>query len=149
MLIHVTGMQVPLLVHVLTLKSDSADEVCMSRYGIDTFSLSDIPYPGSVVFTSCRYMITEKHDSACTFIWTEAQQNPVEQIRRVFEDKGGYLRITEGQVLLFLHKSIYCGYSLKSPHWGDSNEHPQHMFLCWTTDSYPLIIIKYPLKILL
>ena len=36
-----------------------------------------------------------------------------------------------------------CGYSLESPHWGDSNEYPQHMRL-WRTDKHdPLIINKY------
>ena len=29
---------------------------------------------------------------------------------------------------LFLHKNICCGYSLEAPHWGTSNEYPQHMF---------------------
>ena len=42
----------------------------------------------------------------------------VEKIRRVFGDN-----------LLFLHKNICCGYSVESPCQGDSNEHPQHMFL--------------------
>ena len=30
---------------------------------------------------------------------------------------------------LFFHKNICCGYSLEVPHWGASNEYPQHMFL--------------------
>ena len=29
---------------------------------------------------------------------------------------------------LFLHKNMYCGYSLEAPHQGASNEYPQHMF---------------------
>ena len=33
-------------------------------------------------------------------------------------------------VFLFLHKSIYCGYSLEAPRWGASNEYPQCM-LSW------------------
>ena len=28
----------------------------------------------------------------------------------------------------FVHKNIYCGYSLEAPHWGASNEYPQYMF---------------------
>ena len=32
--------------------------------------------------------------------------------------------------LIFLHKNICCGYSLEVPHWGTSNEYPQHMFWC-------------------
>ena len=32
---------------------------------------------------------------------------------------------------LFLHKNIYCGFSLEAPHWGTSNEYPQYIcFLC-------------------
>ena len=31
-----------------------------------------------------------------------------------------------GNVFLFLHKNISCGYSLEDA----SNEYPQHMFLC-------------------
>ena len=30
---------------------------------------------------------------------------------------------------LFLYKNICCGYSLEVPHWGASNEYPQHIFL--------------------
>ena len=45
-----------------------------------------------------------------------------EQIRRVFDDNW---RI----ILSVLHKNICCGCSLESPRRGDSNEHPQHMFL--------------------
>ena len=30
---------------------------------------------------------------------------------------------------LFLNEDICCGYSLEAPHWGASNEYPQHMFL--------------------
>ena len=30
---------------------------------------------------------------------------------------------------LFLDVNICCGYSLEAPHWGASNEYPQHMFL--------------------
>ena len=29
---------------------------------------------------------------------------------------------------LFLKENIFCGYSLEAPHWGASNEYPQHMF---------------------
>ena len=29
---------------------------------------------------------------------------------------------------LFLHENVCCGYSLEAPHWGTSNEYPQHMF---------------------
>ena len=29
---------------------------------------------------------------------------------------------------LFLHKNICFGYSLEVPHWGTSNEYPQHRF---------------------
>ena len=38
---------------------------------------------------------------------------------------------------------VYCGYSLKAPHWGTSNEHPQHMSLTRTGDNYPIIIKEY------
>ena len=31
---------------------------------------------------------------------------------------------------LFLHDNICCGNSLEVPHWGTSNESPQHMFSC-------------------
>ena len=30
--------------------------------------------------------------------------------------------------VLFLDKSICCGYSSEAPRWGTSNEYPQHMF---------------------
>ena len=33
--------------------------------------------------------------------------------------------------IFFLHKNIYCGYSLEVPHWGTSNEYPQCMFSWW------------------
>ena len=29
---------------------------------------------------------------------------------------------------LFLHENICCGYSLEAPHWGASNEYPQHIY---------------------
>ena len=29
----------------------------------------------------------------------------------------------------FTPRNIYCGCLLESPHWGDSNKYPQHMFL--------------------
>ena len=29
----------------------------------------------------------------------------------------------------FIFKIVYCVYSLESPHWGDSNENKQHMFM--------------------
>ena len=45
---------------------------------------------------------------------------------------------------LFLLKNISCGYSLELPCQGDSNEYPQHMFLWWTEENCPLIIIRYP-----
>ena len=44
---------------------------------------------------------------------------------------------------LFLHENICCGYSLEVPHWGASNEYPQHMFLWRTWENYPKIITKY------
>ena len=34
--------------------------------------------------------------------------------------------------------------STESPHRGDSNEYPQHMFLWRTDENYPSLIIKYP-----
>ena len=33
-----------------------------------------------------------------------------------------------GYFFLFLLKNIHYEYSFKSPHWGDSNEYPHHMF---------------------
>ena len=39
-------------------------------------------------------------------------------------DKRGIYKI----FFLFLHKNIYCGYSLEAPQTGTSNEYPQHMF---------------------
>ena len=47
--------------------------------------------------------------------------------------------------VLILHKNVCCGYSLESPRWGDSHEHPQHTFLWRIDEHYPLIITKYPL----
>ena len=38
----------------------------------------------------------------------------------------------------FFHKIVCCGYSLKMPWQGASNEYPQHMFLCRFT-WYPLL----------
>ena len=32
------------------------------------------------------------------------------------------------EYFLFLHKKIYCGYSLQAPLRGASNEYPQYMF---------------------
>ena len=46
--------------------------------------------------------------------------------------------------MIILHKNICCGYSLELPWRGDSNEHPQHMFLWITDENYPSIIVKYP-----
>ena len=31
-------------------------------------------------------------------------------------------------VLLFFQENIGCGYSFEGPHWGPSNEYPQHIF---------------------
>ena len=55
--------------------------------------------------------------------------------------------IIKGKFCLFLHKNIYCGYSLELPRQGqgDSNEYPQHMFLWRTDENYPSIITKYKL----
>ena len=39
---------------------------------------------------------------------------------------------------------VCCGYSLESLHRGNSNEHPQHMFLWRTNENYPSFITKYP-----
>ena len=36
--------------------------------------------------------------------------------------------------------------SIESPRRGASNEYPQHMFLWWTGENYPIIITKYPLN---
>ena len=40
-----------------------------------------------------------------------------------------YLFLHNLCLLLFLHKNVCCGYSLEAPHWGASNEYPQHTFL--------------------
>ena len=43
-----------------------------------------------------------------------------------------YLVIIQGYCFLFLHKNIWCGYSLEAPHQGTSNEYPQknmHIFM--------------------
>ena len=40
-------------------------------------------------------------------------------------DKSGY---PVNIFFIFLHESIYCGYSLEVPQQGTSNEYPQHMF---------------------
>ena len=48
--------------------------------------------------------------------------------------------ITDDNFRQFSIKSIYCGYSFKSPRLGDSNdsnEYPQHMFL-WRNKQYKL-----------
>ena len=37
--------------------------------------------------------------------------------------------IIEGYFSSVLHKNICCGYSLELPRQGDSNEHPQHVFM--------------------
>ena len=56
--------------------------------------------------------------------------------------KEEYLVIILGSFFLFLHKNIYCGYSLEVPCWGTSNEYPQHMCLWTNHENYPRIIIK-------
>ena len=48
-----------------------------------------------------------------------------------------------GCVFLFLHKKTWCGFSLKVPHRGTSNEYPQHMSLCRTGEDDPRKIIRY------
>ena len=51
-------------------------------------------------------------------------------------DKEETLVIVLGYFLFFLHKNIYCVYSI-------SNEYPKHIFLLRTNKNYPRIIIKY------
>ena len=55
-------------------------------------------------------------------IYPAGQTGSVEQIRRVFEDNSGIIL----------------------PRRGDSNEHPQHMFLWRTDENFPSIFLKYP-----
>ena len=38
------------------------------------------------------------------------------------------VRISRSVPILFLHENICCRYSLEVPHWGTSNEYPQHTF---------------------
>ena len=60
--------------------------------------------------------------------------------------KEEYLVIILGQFFLFLHKNLIIymlWYSLEVPHWGTSNEYPQHMFLWRIRENYPIIITKY------
>ena len=40
-----------------------------------------------------------------------------------------------GLFTIYLHKIIYCGCVLESPHRGDSNTHPKHMILWRTYDN--------------
>ena len=52
---------------------------------------------------------------------------------------------------LFLHKNIFCGYSLEAPHRGTSNEYPQHMF-SWRNKKniyLPTLIWTYDLPFLI
>ena len=44
-------------------------------------------------------------------------------------------------IFLFLHKNIYCGYSLEVPRRGTSNEYPQHMFLWSKKKSTHLVLL--------
>ena len=55
--------------------------------------------------------------------------------------KEKYLLIIWG--FFFLCKIICCGYSLEVPHWGTSNEYPQHMDLRRNWENYLRIIFKY------
>ena len=54
----------------------------------------------------------------------------------------GYFMIIKWSFSAALRKNICCEYSLGSPWWSNSNEHPQHMFLWRNMKNYPLIIIK-------
>ena len=55
----------------------------------------------------------------------------VEQMR-VFDDNLGqffrYFSTKKHMLWVLIRITSPCGYSLKSPRWGDSNESPQHMF---------------------
>ena len=55
------------------------------------------------------------------FLSTSASHQSQLEIRLLFNQK---LLI----FFLFVRKTICCGYSLEVPHWGTSNEYPQHMF---------------------
>ena len=48
-----------------------------------------------------------------------------------------------GYFFTFLHKIICRGYSLKSPHRGNSNGYPQHLILWRNTRNNPKMVIKY------
>ena len=50
-----------------------------------------------------------------------------------------------GYFFLFLHKNLYCGYSLEVPQQGTSIEYPQSMllFLQRTGENYSIVITKY------
>ena len=60
---------------------------------------------------------------------------PEEQIMWVFDDNWKIF-------LSVLHKNTCCGYSLEAPHWGASNEYPQHVFLWRNKKKCPLILSK-------
>ena len=47
-------------------------------------------------------------------------------------------------VLITVIRITDCGYSLKLPQRGNSNEYPQHI-LWRNQQTYPLLITKYPL----
>ena len=42
------------------------------------------------------------------------------------------------KIFLFYHEIVCCVYSLESPHWGDSNEHPQHTIIVCKIDKKKL-----------
>ena len=60
------------------------------------------------------------------------------QIRWVFDDDLGI-------IFHIHHKNICCGYSLVSPRGGDSNEYQQRMLLWGPKETFPSVIIKFPM----
>ena len=64
------------------------------------------------------------HPSPCC-----KNNSPLPLPYHIAPDKMYFFQLKIIDIFLFLHKNICCGYSLEVPHWGTSNEYPQHMFL--------------------
>ena len=80
------------------------------------------PMSTTINVAATRRVAKGRNHRLLAYSWQSAKrQAAVELIRR-------YLMTIKAYFCLFLHKNIYCGYSLESNRRGDSKEYPQHMF---------------------
>ena len=75
----------------------------------------------------CYIVLWHKNKACPLFFIDFPHPDRIIIVASIVLDKGG--GVSRCQIFSwFLHKNIYCGYSLEASHWGTSYEYPQYMF---------------------